>query len=53
MIAVVDAWHAMTTDRVYRRAMSPEAARTELTTTRARSSTPLSSRGFLAQLDDA
>ena len=44
IIAVVDAFDAMTNDRPYRGAMSTEDALAELRTTRARSSTRRSSR---------
>ena len=53
IIAVVDAWHAMTNDRVYRSAMSPAKARQELVDNAGTQFDPTVVRAFLAQLDEA
>lgn len=53
IISVVDAWHAMTTDRVYRGAMTPAEAREELKRNAGTQFDPTVVSGFLAQLDDA
>jgi putative nucleotidyltransferase with HDIG domain len=53
IISVVDAWHAMTTDRVYRGAMSGTEAREELRRNAGTQFDPAVVEGFLSQLDEA
>jgi len=52
IIAVVDAWHAMTSDRVYRRPLTPEEAREELRINAGTQFDPEVVKAFLAQLDE-
>ena len=52
IIAVVDAWHAMTTDRVYRPAMASHEARDELRRNAGSQFDPAVVEAFLTQLDD-
>ena len=53
IIAVVDAWHAMTTDRAYQRAISTAEAREELRRNAGTQFDPAMVEAFLGQLDDA
>ncbi len=50
VIAVCDAWDAMTSDRPYRAAMSPETALTELRRNAGRQFDPFVVEGFEAEL---
>jgi putative nucleotidyltransferase with HDIG domain len=52
IISVVDAWHAMTTDRVYRSAMTSHEAREELRRNAGTQFDPAVVEGFLTQLDE-
>jgi putative two-component system response regulator len=52
IISVVDAWSAMTSDRVYRKRMSEDAARTELRRNRGKQFDPEIVEAFEADLDD-
>jgi len=51
IIAVVDAWHAMTTDRVYRSAMTLQEARKELLQNAGTQFDPAIVEAFIVQLD--
>jgi HD-GYP domain-containing protein (c-di-GMP phosphodiesterase class II) len=53
IISVVDAWHAMTTERVYHRAIPASEAREELRRNAGTQFDPKVVEAFLAQLDEA